>query len=131
MENKINSLPATELVGRWIKTENPEEEAGLRREIEWRLKAGNGEPIAALMGIYQNAFLSSDRLPPKKGAKILSDMESAEMTRIWSKAKSLLGDDGAEIIRKMDTGNPQELMRRLVKTKRENGLQKARLAGRR
>ncbi len=131
MDRTIESLSANELVSRWIRTENPVEEKKLKCEIEWRLKAGDGEPLAVLSSMYHSAFMMPDRLPPKKGSKILSDMESSEMMRIWNRAKNLLGDDGAEIIRRMDTANPKELLRKFVKTKRENGLRVARLVARR
>jgi hypothetical protein len=124
MEDKIKSLSAMELVRGWVKTDNPDEEVKLKHEIEWRLKNEDGEPIVALRALYQTAFLSPDRLPPKKGSKILTDMESTEMTRIWTRAKNLLGDECVEVLRKMDTCNPKELVHRLIRMERENGLQK-------
>ncbi len=121
----VKSLPADELVKRWVETNDASEEKKLGEEIKRRTNVmKDGEPLFEIKQKHSLMWVAPpQRLPAKEGTKII-DFDYSLMKRLQARTKNILGEEAVDIIRRLGMGNPKELIDRLDRARRLNGMRR-------
>ena len=112
----IETLPAKELVEKWIETDNELEERRFGEEIKRRMdgeegKKGDGEPLHEIKDMHYRLYNAPTGTV---------DYDFPMMKRIHDKTKKLLGEEAVDIVRRFDGGSPPELLDRLDRARKLN-----------
>jgi len=120
--DELKSLPAKDLVERWMKTDDEFEEGRFGEEIKRRTDIEqDGKAFSEIKELHRRIWNVPPEKSPTKESE-MSDFDYEKMKRIHRKTKKILGDEAVDVIRRFDMGTPRQLIERLVIERKRNSM---------